>query len=75
MQLRLDGCQNNICWMREAKMKFKWRYAGLVLLTIKLIPDNVWIQCKQESERLWEDGRQKNINIVKNTEQNTDIYY
>ena len=30
-----------------------------VLLTVKLIPGNVWAECKKNSENLWADGKPK----------------
>ncbi|MEG1550880.1 MAG: YkvA family protein [Oscillospiraceae bacterium] len=31
----------------------------LVLLVIKLIPDDVFAQCRKDAENLWEDGKPK----------------
>lgn len=32
---------------------------ALVALTIKLIPEEVWIKSKRNAEELWEDGKPK----------------
>lgn len=32
---------------------------GLIWLTIKLIPDEVWQQCKKDAENLWSEGKPK----------------
>ena len=31
----------------------------LVSLTVKLIPEDVWEQCKREAENMWENGKPK----------------
>ena len=32
---------------------------ALITLTIKLIPKDVWTECREKSEGLWEDGNPK----------------
>jgi len=32
---------------------------ALISLTIKLIPKDVWLLCREESENMWENGKQK----------------
>lgn len=32
---------------------------ALIALTMKLIPENIWEECKQKSENLWKDGKPK----------------
>ncbi len=32
---------------------------ALIALTIKLIPKDVWALCRQESENMWKNGKQK----------------
>lgn len=33
---------------------------ALIALTIKLIPDDVWTECREKSEHMWADGKPKN---------------
>lgn len=32
---------------------------ALIVLTVKLIPSEVWERCKRESENMWNDGKPK----------------
>ena len=32
---------------------------ALILLTVKLIPKNLWKKCRQESKNIWQNGRPK----------------
>ena len=32
---------------------------ALIALTIKLIPDDVWAECREKSENMWSDGKPK----------------
>ena len=32
---------------------------ALIALTMKLIPEDIWEECKQKSENLWQDGKPK----------------
>ena len=32
---------------------------ALILLTVKLIPVNLWEKCKQRSQNMWKDGKPK----------------
>ena len=32
---------------------------ALIALTMKLIPEDIWEECKQKSENLWKDGKPK----------------
>ena len=32
---------------------------ALIALTVKLIPNKVWVRCQAESENMWKDGKPK----------------
>lgn len=34
---------------------------GLVALTVKLIPDDVFSQCREEAQNIWKNGRPKKL--------------
>ena len=32
---------------------------AMIVLTVKLIPKNIWERCKKEAENMWKDGKPK----------------